>query len=142
MALRRPARGQGRPVLLELVVYATVGGALNIVYLLMYVVARELTGPQPANAVALVGSTVVGTFAHRRVTFGVRSNHRTVLHQTLGMVMLLVGLAVTAGSLFALEVLVDRPTRLDELVVLAAANLGVGLARFLVFRSVMKEPVP
>ena len=56
------------------------------------------------------------------------------------MVMLVVGLVVTAGSLLALELLVDRPSRTDELWVLAAANLGVGLARFLVFRSVMQEP--
>lgn len=120
--------------------YAAVGGLLNVVYLAMYLVCREVADPQPANAVALVGSTIVGTFAHRRFTFGVRSNARTVLHQSLGMVMLVVGLVVTAGSLLALELLVDRPSRTDELWVLAAANLGVGLARFLVFRSVMQEP--
>ena len=135
-------RGTDRHVVVELAVYAAVGGVLNVVYLAMYLACRELADPQPANAIALVGSTIVGTFAHRRFTFGVRSNARTLLHQTLGMVMLVFGLAVTAGSLLALEVAVEEPSRLDELWVLAAANLGVGLARFAAFRAVMREPRP
>ena len=138
--LRGAFREGDRHVVVELVVYAAVGGLLNVVYLAMYLGCREFADPQPANAVALVGSTIVGTFAHRRFTFGVRSNARTVLHQSLGMVMLVFGLAVTAGSLLALELLVEQPSRLDELGVLAAANLGVGLARFLVFRTVMRAP--
>jgi putative flippase GtrA len=121
----------------QLVVFAAVGGFFNIVYALLYVVLREALSAQWANALALVLSTIAGTWGHRRVTFGVRGRARTVPHQALGLALLGFGLAVTAGSLWVLEATVAHPTRLGELIVLAAANLGVGLVRFAVFRAVM-----
>ena len=126
-----------RGVLLQLVVFALVGGAFNVVYALMYLGLREGFSAQTANAVALVASTILGTWGHRRITFGVRGTARTVPHQTLGLVLLGFGLAVTAGSLWLLQASTDQPTRLAELLVLAAANLGVGLVRFAAFRAAM-----
>jgi len=125
------------PVLLQLGVFAGVGGVFNILYAGLYLVLREAMDAQPANALALVLSTIAGTWGHRRVTFGVRGPRRTVPHQVLGLALLVFGLAVTAGSLALLEVGVDQPSRTAELVVLAAANLGVGLVRFGAFRLAM-----
>lgn len=121
----------------QVVVFAGVGGVLNIVYALLYVVLRESLSAQWSNGIALVMSTIAGTWGHRRVTFGVRSSARTVTHQTLGLALLVFGLAVTAGSLKLLEASVAEPSRLSELLVLAAANLGVGLVRFSAFRVAM-----
>ena len=136
-----PPTGNGqesrRPVLLQLLVFAGVGGALNLVYAALYVALRTVTNAQWANAIALVLSTIIGTWSHRRVTFGVRGSARTVTHQSIGIALLVFGLAVTAGSLWLLEVSADEPSRLAELLVLAAANLGVGLVRFTIFRFVM-----
>lgn len=129
--------GKKRPVLLQLLVFAGVGGVFNLVYAGLYVVLRLVWSAQPANAVALVLSTIAGTWGHRRVTFGVRGTARTISHQSLGLVLLVFGLAVTAGSLRLLEISVAHPTRLAELLVLAAANVGVGLVRFATFRFVM-----
>ena len=67
---------------------------------------------------------------------------RTVPHQSLGLALLAFSLAVTAGSLWLLEVTVDDPTRLAELLVLVAANLGVGLVRFAAFRLAMVPDRP
>ncbi len=131
------ARTHRRPVLLQLVIFAGVGGVFNVVYVMLYLAFRTFMGAQPANALSLVLSTVAGTWGHRRVTFGVRGTARTVTHQTLGLALLVFGLAVTAASLWLLEAAVDTPTRVAELVVLAAANLGVGLVRFGLFRLVM-----
>ena len=132
-------RGRGSPkaLLLQLVVFAGVGGVFNVVYAVLYIVLRELMDPQPANALALVASTIVGTWGHRRVTFGVRGRARTVPHQVLGLALLAFSLAVTAGSLWLLALTVEDPSRLAELAVLAAANLGVGLVRFALFRVAM-----
>ncbi len=132
-------RGRGSPkaLLLQLVVFAGVGGVFNVVYAVLYLVLRELMDPQPANALALVASTIVGTWGHRRVTFGVRGRARTVPHQVLGLALLAFSLAVTAGSLWVLALTVEDPSRLAELAVLAAANLGVGLVRFALFRVAM-----
>lgn len=130
-------RSSARALLLQLGVFAGVGGVFNVVYVLLYLVLRSALDPQPANALALVASTIAGTWGHRRVTFGVRGRARTVPHQTLGLVLLGFSLAVTAGSLWLLEASVAEPSRLAELLVLAAANLGVGLVRFAAFRLAM-----
>ena len=55
----------------------------------------------------------------------------------LGLVLLAFGLAVTGGSLWLLDLTVAEPSRGSELLVLAAANLGVGLVRFGAFRVAM-----
>ena len=131
-----------RAVLVQLVVFACVGGVFNVVYAGMYLGLRELFSAQTANAVALVASTILGTWGHRRITFGVRGPEHTVPHQVLGLVLLGFGLAVTAGSLWLLEASTDQPSRTSELVVLAAANLGVGLVRFVAFRLAMVPDRP
>lgn len=134
-AVRRQSRW--RAILLQLVVFACVGGALNVFYGLLYVALREGLDAQPANAVALIVSTIAGTWAHRRVTFGVRGPERTVSHQVLGLALLGFSLAVTAGSLWLLEAGVEEPSRTQEVAVLVAANLGSGLVRFAAFRTAM-----
>ena len=126
-----------RALLFRLLVFACVGGFFNILYAGMYVALREGLEAQWANAISLVLSTLLGTWGHRRVTFGVRGPARTVEHQVLGLVLLAFSLAVTAGSLGLLEASVDRPSRLGEVAVLAAANLGCGLVRFAAFRVAM-----
>lgn len=133
-----PTRWQRwRAILLQLVVFACVGGAFNVLYGGLYVVLRTQLDAQLANAIALIASTIAGTFGHRRVTFGVRGTERTVEHQVLGLVLLGFSLAVTAGSLWLLEYWVDSPSRTQEVAVLVAANLGTGLVRFVVFRIAM-----
>jgi putative flippase GtrA len=126
-----------RAVLLQLVVFACVGGLFNVLYGGLYVALRPLLDPQWANAVALVVSTIAGTAGHRRVTFGVHGRSRAVQHQALGLSLLGFGLLVTAGSLWLLEATTTSPGRLAELAVLAAANVFVGLVRFGAFRTSM-----
>lgn len=135
--LRSLAPSRDKPALLQLVVFAAVGGALNVVYAGLYVALRTVMDAQWANAVSLVLSTILGTWAHRRVTFGVQGVEGTVPHQSLGLGLLGFSLVVTAGSLWLLEASVDEPSRTAEVVVLVAANLGVGLVRFLAFRTAM-----
>src|SRR5688500_13610743 len=98
----------------QLLVFATVGGVLNVFYGLLYVVLREGLSAQWANAIALVVSTMAGTCAHRRSTFGVRGMARTVPHQALGLALLVFSLVVTAGSLWLLQASVEEPSRAAE----------------------------
>ena len=131
------AMARRRSVFVQLVVFASVGAAFNVLYGLLYLVLREQLSAQPANALALILSTIAGTFGHRYVTFGVRGTDRTVQHQALGLALLGFSLAVTAGSLWLLDTTVAEPSRRQELVVLIAANLGTGLVRFFSFRLAM-----
>ncbi len=126
-----------RTILVQLIVFACVGGAFNVLYGLLYVVLREQLSAQPANALALVLSTIAGTFGHRYITFRVRGTERTVQHQVLGLALLGFSLAVTAGSLWLLDASVAQPSRQQEVAVLVAANLGTGLVRFFTFRLAM-----
>jgi putative flippase GtrA len=135
--VQHPTPGRTRPLLLQLLVFAGVGGVLNVVYAVLYLALREPFSAQWANALALVLSTMIGTWGHRRVTFGVRGREGTVPQQTLGIALLVFGLAVTAGALALLEAGVGEPSRSSELLVLAAANVAVGLVRFAAFRAVM-----
>lgn len=133
---------RSRRPLVQLMVFATVGAVFNVVYALLYLLFREGLEAQPANALALVLSTIAGTWGHRRVTFGVRGRRRTLRHQVLGLVLLAFSLAVTAGCLVLLQISSPDPSRTAEVLVLAAANLGVGLVRFGVFRVVMVPTAP
>jgi putative flippase GtrA len=138
----RPSSSRLKALALQLVVFATVGGVFNVFYGLLYLALRAGLSAQWANAIALVVSTIAGTWGHRRITFRVRGMARFVPHQALGLALLAFSLAVTAGSLWLLQVSVERPSRTAELAVLIAANLGVGLVRFAAFRAVMVPEHP
>ena len=129
-----------KDLFVRLVVFATVGGFFNVVYVVLYLVLRAWMSAQWANAIALVLSTIACTWGHRRVTFGVQGMEGTVPHQTLGLLLLVFGLAVTAGALQLLEITVTDPSRWAELLVLAVANVVVGLVRFWAFRRAMVPP--
>jgi putative flippase GtrA len=131
------ATARRRSVFVQLVVFASVGAAFNVLYGLLYLALREQLSAQPANALALILSTIAGTFGHRYITFGVRGTDRTVQHQALGLALLGFSLAVTAGSLWLLDTTVAEPSRGQEVAVLIAANLGTGLVRFFTFRLAM-----
>jgi putative flippase GtrA len=92
-------------------------------------------GAQWANAIALLLTAVGNTALNRRHTFGVRGRTDRIRHQVQGLVVLGVGLVLTAGSLAVLHALAPDASRALEVGVLVLANLGATLVRFLLFRS-------
>ncbi|MFD9389705.1 glycosyltransferase [Streptomyces sp. NPDC060000] len=118
----------------QLVGFCVVGGLSTLFYLLLYSVFRQFGGSQLANALALLVSAVANTAANRRLTFGVRGSGGAVKHQAQGLVVFGIGLALTSGSLFALNTATSSPAHSTELAVLIAANLAATVLRFLLFR--------
>ncbi|MFJ8073420.1 glycosyltransferase [Streptomyces sp. NPDC096176] len=124
----------------QLVGFCVVGAFSTLLYLLLYSLFRggigdtAGLGPQAANAIALLLSAVANTAANRRLTFGVRGRARAVRHQAQGLVVFGVGLALTSGSLAALDAAAGSPSHGTELVILIAANLAATVLRFLLFR--------
>ncbi|MCL7426317.1 bifunctional glycosyltransferase family 2/GtrA family protein [Streptomyces sp. YS415] len=118
----------------QLVGFCVVGALSTLFYLLLYSGLRQFTGAQPANALALLVSAVANTAANRRLTFGVRGPGGAVRHQAQGLVVLAIGLALTSGSLAALNTAAGDPGHSTELAVLIAANLAATVLRFLLFR--------
>ncbi|MEW2432911.1 bifunctional glycosyltransferase family 2/GtrA family protein [Streptomyces caniferus] len=119
----------------QLVGFCVVGGLSTLLYLALYSVFRLGVGPQPANAMALLVSALANTAANRRLTFGVRGRDRAVRHQAQGLVVFAIGLALTSGSLAALDASGGDASHGTELAVLVAANLAATVLRFLLFRA-------
>ncbi|MEU1277022.1 dolichyl-phosphate beta-glucosyltransferase [Streptomyces sp. NPDC005805] len=131
-ALPGVPRGLARQVL----GFCVVGAFSTLLYLLLYSAFRAGTGAQTANAAALLLSALANTAANRRLTFGVRGRRRVVRHQAQGLVVFGVGLALTSGSLAALDAASGgRPSHGTELAVLVAANLAATVVRFLLLRG-------
>ncbi|MGW2617265.1 glycosyltransferase [Streptomyces sp. NPDC001500] len=118
----------------QLVGFCVVGGLSTLFYLLLYSGFRQFSGSQIANALALLVSAVANTAANRRLTFGVRGRGGAVKHQAQGLVVFGIGLALTSGSLAALNAATSEPAHATELAVLVAANLAATVLRFLLFR--------
>ncbi|WP_369197523.1 glycosyltransferase [Streptomyces djakartensis] len=119
----------------QLVGFCVVGALSTLFYLLLYSGFRAVTGPQTANALALLVSAVGNTAANRRLTFGVRGRAGAVRHQAQGLVVFGIGLALTSGSLAALDAATSAPAHSTELAVLVAANLAATVLRFLLLRA-------
>ncbi|WP_079171465.1 MULTISPECIES: bifunctional glycosyltransferase family 2/GtrA family protein [unclassified Streptomyces] len=119
----------------QLVGFCVVGAFSTLFYLALYALFRLGAGPQLANAAALLVAAVANTAANRRLTFGVRGRGGAVRHQAQGLVVFGIGLALTSGSLAALETATGNPSQATEVAVLIAANLAATLLRFLLLRA-------
>ncbi|MDG5807550.1 glycosyltransferase [Streptomyces ossamyceticus] len=119
----------------QLLGFCVVGGLSTLFYLLLYSGFRTLAGSQTANALALLVSAIANTAANRRLTFGLRGRAGAVRHQAQGLVVFGIGLALTSGSLVALNAATSDPAHSTELAVLIAANLAATVLRFLLFRA-------
>jgi putative flippase GtrA len=119
----------------QLLGFCVVGGLSTLFYLLLYSAFRTFAGSQIANALALLVSAIANTAANRRLTFGVRGRGGVVKHQAQGLVVFGIGLALTSGSLAALNAATSAPAHSTELAVLIAANLAATVLRFLLFRA-------
>ena len=119
----------------QLLGFTAIGAASTALFLALYLLLRLASGPQLANAGALLISTLVNTAANRRLTFGVRGRARALRHQAQGLLVFAVGWTLSAGALAALHTLGTAASRSAELAVLVAANLAATVLRFLLFRA-------
>ena len=87
------------------------------------------------NVAALLITSVVNTAANRRLTFGIRGRGGAATAQFQGLLVFALGLALTSGTLAALNSWDAHAPRLTELGFLVAANLAATLLRFVLFRA-------
>ncbi|ORB01044.1 sugar translocase [Mycolicibacter minnesotensis] len=130
--------GAPRSLLSQSVHFATIGICSTLAYLALFVLLRPL-GAQVANLIALLVTAVGNTAANRRFTFGVRGSANAVRHQFQGLLVFIIGLALTSGSLWALHSVSD-PSRAGELAVLVLANLAATVVRFVLLRCWVFHP--
>ncbi|MER5503283.1 bifunctional glycosyltransferase family 2/GtrA family protein [Streptomyces sp. NPDC002561] len=119
----------------QLLCFAVVGAVSTLVHLLLYAWLRPMAGSQAANALALLVCAVANTAVNRRLAFGLHGRGGVLRHRGRGLSVLLVGLAITGGSLAALHHAMPSAGQAAELAVLLAADLAAVLLRFLLFRA-------
>ncbi|MFB9377838.1 glycosyltransferase [Kineococcus gynurae] len=133
----QPAAVAGVPTSLtgQLGRFVGVGVLSTIAYAVLYLLLHHVAGAQVANFLALLITAVANTALNRRLTFGVRGRRGATRHQAQGLLVFLLGWALTSGSLLALHALDPDVARGPELAVLTAANLAATVLRFLLLRS-------
>ncbi len=114
--------------------FGAIGVASTIAYAALFLVLRQPFGAQVANFVALCLTAIGNTAANRRITFGVQGSERVLRHHLQGLLVFLLGLALTSGSLAVLTATWSGAPAWVELTVLIMANLVTTVGRFLAFR--------
>lgn len=117
------------PLTGQLIRFTAVGIGSTGLFLVIYLVLRTLLTPTAANVVATVITTMVGTGANGRITFGVESTIGPREHLK-GLAIAGVGLAITTAAVNAFS----TGSTLLELVVLTAAGAVAGGLRFALLR--------
>ena len=128
-------RGVARLYRSQFLRFGAIGVVSTLAYLLLYLVLRQETGPQPANAIALLVTAIANTAANRRLTFGVRGRDGVLRHQLQGLGVFATALTLTSASLALLHAVEPSPDRVTELSVLVLANLVATVLRFVLLRG-------
>ncbi|HVS86257.1 MAG TPA: bifunctional glycosyltransferase family 2/GtrA family protein [Gaiellaceae bacterium] len=118
----------------QVVRFAAVGAASTLAYAALYWALRPLLAAQAANALALLVTAIGNTAANRRWTFAIRGPERAVTHQTQGLAVFGLALALTSGSIALLHGLDPDAGHVFELAVLTGANLAATVLRFVLLR--------
>lgn len=132
-ALRR--RGILRfPVVRQLLRFTGVGIICTGASLALYALLRPWIGPQPANAVALVLTSLLNTALNRRLTFKISGTQRRASDHLNGLVVIAVALLITGGSLGVLHWINPEATVADELLTTTLSGFLATAVRFMLLR--------
>jgi putative flippase GtrA len=111
----------------QFVRFAAVGLVNTAVFLVIYLLFRTVVPATAANLLATFLTTVTGTSANGKVTFGVHG-HIGLRRHARSMVVTILGLVITTGALNL------AGTAAGELVVLVMAGAVAGGIRFVLMR--------
>ncbi|WP_415856327.1 GtrA family protein [Sinomonas sp. G460-2] len=92
----------GRPIVRQLTRFTGVGIVCTLTSLALYALCRPWLGPQLANAIALIATSVMNTSLNRRFTFHIRERRGLAQDHFNGLVAMGVALLLTSGSLWVL----------------------------------------
>lgn len=122
------------PVIRQLIRFTAVGIVCTATSLALYALLRPLLGPQLANAAALIITSVMNTALNRRLTFKITDQRRAAQDHLNGLVLILVALIITGGSLGVLHWLRPDATVADELLTTTLSGFLATAVRFTLLR--------
>jgi putative flippase GtrA len=123
--------------------FAAIGVISTLAWAGLYTLLRGAgLGSVAANGVALVVTAIGNTAANRRLTFGVTGRDGLARDHGAGLVAFGFAIAITTIAASALARLAPGASRLVELVMLTAANVGATAVRFVVLRTAIGHASP
>jgi putative flippase GtrA len=132
---RRRHRGVLRyPVVRQLLRFTGVGVFCTLTSLAVYAFLRPYLGAQPANASALVLTSLLNTALNRRLTFKITERDRRKRDHLNGLVVILVALLITGGSLGILHWINPGASVADELWTTTLSGFVATAVRFTLLR--------
>ncbi len=139
--LARVPAGHRRAVR-QAAIFATVGLASTLAYVVIFAFLRATWPAAVANALALILTALGNTAANRRLTFDVQGRDGLARYHAAGLLAFGVALAITSASLAALDRVAPRAGHAAEIAVLLAANALATVVRFLLLRLAIDTTRP
>ncbi|MHA7224204.1 GtrA family protein [Arthrobacter sp. RHLT1-20] len=122
------------PAVRQLIRFTGVGIVCTVTSLALYAFLRPYLGSQPANAAALILTSVMNTALNRRLTFKITERHRMKRDHLNGLIVILVALVITGGSLAVLHWVNPDATVTDELWTTTLSGFVATAVRFTLLR--------
>jgi putative flippase GtrA len=122
------------PLVRQLIRFTGVGVVCTITSLALYAFLRPWIGAQPANAAALILTSLMNTALNRRLTFKITERKRMKRDHLNGLIVILVALLLTGGSLGVLHWLNPDATVADELLTTTLSGFVATAVRFTLLR--------
>ncbi|MRH92737.1 GtrA family protein [Nocardia sp. SYP-A9097] len=118
----------------QLIRFALVGGASNIVYILLFMAMTEF-GPLIANIAGSIVSTIIANELHRQLTFRATARVGWFNAQWEAGGLALIGLLVSTAALAALNLWAPGLSTIAQSAAVIAIMAAIGALRFLALRG-------
>jgi putative flippase GtrA len=122
------------PLVRQLIRFTGVGIVCTVTSLALYAFLRPWIGAQPANAAALVLTSLMNTALNRRLTFKITETKRMKRDHLNGLIVILVALLITGGSLGVLHWVRPDASVADELWTTTLSGFIATAVRFTLLR--------
>ncbi|MGG5171608.1 GtrA family protein [Pseudarthrobacter sp. J1738] len=122
------------PLIRQLIRFTGVGIICTLCSIGLYAVLRPWTGPQTANALALILTSLLNTALNRRLTFKINGQSRLLHDHLNGLIVIVVALVITGGSLAVLHWINPHATVSQELWTTTISGFFATAVRFTLLR--------
>ncbi|MEV7604821.1 GtrA family protein [Paenarthrobacter sp. NPDC089322] len=132
---RKRHRGVLRyPVVRQLLRFTGVGIVCTASSLAIYALLRPWIDPQLANAVALIVTSLMNTALNRRLTFKITGRKKRAQDHLNGVIVIVIALIITGGSLGVLHFFRPEATVTEELWTTTLSGFVATAVRFTLLR--------
>lgn len=122
------------PVVRQLIRFTGVGIICTATSLALYALFRPWMGPQPANAAALIITSLMNTALNRRLTFKITGTRKRTRDHLNGLIVIAVALVITGGSLGVLHAFRPDASLTEDLWTTTLSGFFATAVRFTMLR--------